>query len=315
MSLSPEEVELRRRGLGASEIAAILGVNPWRSALDVYLSKTGRKTERSSARTDLGHRIEPVIRDWYIDRQGECSWEVPTTLVHPELPWAMATPDCLLHLGERQKLAEFKMVGHRIRPHWTSGVPGYVVTQVLWQMFVTGIHDADVAVWFGLEEDDQDVIPVRYDAALVEEIRIVAEHFWHYHVEKDLPPDPEPTEDWMEYLISRFPVSSAPVMPMPNGAEEWALRYLAANAAITAAEQEKQLARTELQWILGFSEGMENPKYRVSWKSDAEGQIAWKALAMDLHPSPELIAKYTGKPPRRFTVRELREKRRKTAHE
>jgi hypothetical protein len=51
----------------------------------------------------------------------------------------------------------------------------------------------------------------------------------------------------------------------------------------------------------------------VTWKSDAEGHTAWKALAMDLNPTPELIEQYTGKPSRRFLVRELRKKGKKTA--
>jgi len=34
-------LELRRQGIGGSDAAAILGMNPWKSPMDVWLEKTG----------------------------------------------------------------------------------------------------------------------------------------------------------------------------------------------------------------------------------------------------------------------------------
>jgi len=41
MALTTEQREIRRRYLGSSDIAAIFGMSPWKSAYDVWLEKTG----------------------------------------------------------------------------------------------------------------------------------------------------------------------------------------------------------------------------------------------------------------------------------
>ena len=39
---SDEWLDARRNGIGGSDVAAVLGANPWRTPLEVWLSKTGQ---------------------------------------------------------------------------------------------------------------------------------------------------------------------------------------------------------------------------------------------------------------------------------
>lgn len=307
MSLSPEELELRKKGLGASEIACVLGLHPWRSGLSVWLEKTGRSQPSGpNSRTELGERMEPVIADWFVSQRRPQSWRKPTTLVHPEHSWALATPDLLCEYGDGvRSLAEFKLVGRRVRKHWENGIPGYVAAQVLWQQYVTGIENADVGVWFGLDDDDRDLIRCQYDAQLAQDMAGVAGLFWTQYVLGDTPPPVEPTTDWAQYIAQRYTRSAEPMISAPPEASGLVLQYL--NAQKTAAEAETALleAKNELQWMLGFHEGMNGLGFKVTWKSDSKGRPDWKAIAQELGVTEELIAKHTGAPSRRFLVREV----------
>lgn len=64
----------RRTYLGGSDCAAILGVSPWATPLDVFLEKTGQKVKTVDlAREKLfrrGKRLEPVVVDMLIEDEG-----------------------------------------------------------------------------------------------------------------------------------------------------------------------------------------------------------------------------------------------------
>jgi len=56
----------RTKTIGASEIGAILGVNPYMSPVDVWMVKTLRKPEfEGNAATERGLILEPAIAAWF----------------------------------------------------------------------------------------------------------------------------------------------------------------------------------------------------------------------------------------------------------
>ena len=63
MPITMEQRQARRHHLGSSDLAALLGVDPWRNAMDVYLDKTGALVEdqTSNMACDLGNLMEPVV--------------------------------------------------------------------------------------------------------------------------------------------------------------------------------------------------------------------------------------------------------------
>src|SRR6267142_5704216 len=60
---------VRRSGVGGSDVAAILGLSPWKSAMDVWLEKKGLLEETSDPNREflleLGTQLEPVIARLY----------------------------------------------------------------------------------------------------------------------------------------------------------------------------------------------------------------------------------------------------------
>ena len=64
---TPEWFEARRGLVTASDVPAIMGVNPWCTARDVFLRKIHGTEFQGNANTERGKLLEPVIFDRYAD--------------------------------------------------------------------------------------------------------------------------------------------------------------------------------------------------------------------------------------------------------
>lgn len=89
----------RRAGIGASEIAAVLGLSPYDSPFSLYWKKVNGWETEDNEDMEAGRRLETAIADWAADRIDPNE----NLVVHPaglygsaERPWQLATPDRLI---------------------------------------------------------------------------------------------------------------------------------------------------------------------------------------------------------------------------
>lgn len=145
--------ELRRQGVTASEIAAVLGISPWESPFSLYWRKVnGWRTEENEF-TSAGRHLEDAIAMWWNLEVGpgwpDFAMHRAGLYAHADRPWQLATPDRLIH-GELRALAllECKWVAHRW-DGWgepgTDDIPVYYRAQCLWQLDVLGVDEVHVA--------------------------------------------------------------------------------------------------------------------------------------------------------------------------
>ena len=106
MSLTPEQIALRRNTLGASEIAAVCGLDPFRGPWDVWADKMGLDIREEFAESDMGHLFERPLLEHYSRKTGVVL-AYPETLIHPIHRWVSATPD---GLGS-DRVVQVKVVG------------------------------------------------------------------------------------------------------------------------------------------------------------------------------------------------------------
>lgn len=163
--------ELRRAGVTASEIAAVMGLSPWDSAFNLYWSKLNDWRDDGNAYTSAGSHLETAIAEWWIAEQPLRSFVMcPAGLyAHPERPWQLATPDRLLCDGQMHDnpfpddpsyehqhpnsnvfaLLECKWVASPTWDGWgepgTDQIPVYYRAQGLWQADVLGVDEVHVA--------------------------------------------------------------------------------------------------------------------------------------------------------------------------
>jgi len=93
--VTPEQFEARRDGIGGSEIAAILGLDPFSGPLDVWLAKVEGYQKPTTEDMERGQFLEAGIADWYAQREqlGAGNLQPGLRLDHGSLPHVFATPD------------------------------------------------------------------------------------------------------------------------------------------------------------------------------------------------------------------------------
>lgn len=153
-SLSREDwLEVRKSGIGGSDAAAAVGLNPYMSPLELWLIKTRRDAnlprpdpQDTSEPIYWGTLLEPIVAASYTKQTGNKVRRVNAVLQHPTIPFMLANVDREVVGCRDVQLLECKTAGEFGARLWRDGVPEYVQLQVQHQLAVTGRHAADVAV-------------------------------------------------------------------------------------------------------------------------------------------------------------------------
>lgn len=178
-------LDLRRTGIGASDMPIVLGLRP--GLLALWGDKTGKapREKLEGEWLDWGHRLEPVIIEAFGDRTGWPTRRSGQLLRHPNLPWALATLDGEVQVEGEWYPLEVKTTGVNRAGDWEDGPPENYRVQVHQQMLVTGAPRAYIACLIG----GQRLVwaEVERDETLVRKIIAAGDEFWRY-VEAGVPP-------------------------------------------------------------------------------------------------------------------------------
>lgn len=153
--------EFRRHGIGASEIAAVMGISPYESPFSLYWQKTNDWQSDVNDEMRTGTFLEATIADWYAEHRDpheNLVFDTAGLYAHEDRPWQLATPDRLIYLT----CAECD--GDQPEDPWAPGclfcgARGYnpdlaALLECKWV----------AASWDGWGEDGTDRIPVHYRA-------------------------------------------------------------------------------------------------------------------------------------------------------
>lgn len=145
-----EWLRARRTGIGASEIAAVLGESRWGDAGTVYARKVA-PDEDDEAREwqEWGLRLEPVILEAYSSPRyaGRSVQRDGRLLRSREHPWALCTLDAWT--ADRGSEIPLELKTDRWGREWDDGPPVEYMLQLQHQMLVTGARRASIAVLVG----------------------------------------------------------------------------------------------------------------------------------------------------------------------
>ncbi|MBU66047.1 MAG: hypothetical protein CL858_11415 [Cupriavidus sp.] len=178
-------LEVRKQGIGGSDAAAAVGLNPYKSQLELWLEKTGREAELRKPDPDddtepiyWGTLLEPLVAAHYTKRTGNRVRRVNAVLQHREIPFMLANIDREVVGVENVGLLECKTAGINGARLWRDGVPEYVQLQVQHQLAVTGKSAGDVAVLICGQAFE--VHRIERDDALIARLIELEARFWRY---------------------------------------------------------------------------------------------------------------------------------------
>jgi putative phage-type endonuclease len=124
---------VRRTGIGGSDAAAAVGLNPYMSPLELWLDKTGR--DAGLAKPDphdttepvyWGTLLEPIVAAAYTQQTGNRVRKVNAVLQHPTIPFMLANLDREIVGVPGVQILECKTAGEFGARLWRDGVPEYV---------------------------------------------------------------------------------------------------------------------------------------------------------------------------------------------
>jgi putative phage-type endonuclease len=260
---TPGWYETRRHGIGSSDVAAILGRNPHRSAHDVYLDKLG-VPEPGSGNLEaiyFGQLLEPVVADEFA-RRASAEYgreirvlEVEGTLAHVDRPWQRANLDRLVvEDSAPAAVLECKTTGLRLAGEWQDEqVPEHALLQVHHQLAVTGFEHGYLAALIGGQRFTWR--RVDWDEWLCEYITRECERFWHEHVLARVPPPPDASQACRRALARTYPEAEpGKVVDLDEDMRRWVVRLRNAVELEKLAKVKREEAENHLIDAMGEAE-------------------------------------------------------------
>lgn len=293
-----EWLEVRKNGIGSSDASSAVGLNPYKSQLELWMEKTGRgaalpQVDPHDEESPMywGNILEPIVAAHYSKRTGNRVRKINAVLQHPDpdKAWMLANIDREVIGTSDVQILECKTAGINGARLWKEGVPEYVQLQVHHQLAVTGKQAADVAVLLGGQH--LEIHRIERDEALIANLIQLEREFWQY-VESDTPPPADGSESADLALRCLYPQDSGSTVDFSQD------RNLSATFADlvalreSIAQQEKLEAKLKqsLQQAMGNASGAVFETGEVTWKKAKDSTVL--DVATLLKDQPDLIQRY-----------------------
>lgn len=277
--MNPEQASARRKGIGGSDAAAILGISPFASSMDVWLDKTLRApiTEPDPERDflrDLGSVVEPFIGRRYEFETGRKLRSVPAPGVihHPLHDVILGSPDRLV-VGEKRGV-ELK-TENRFQDNFgdpgTDEVPDWYRVQCAHYMAITQFDQWDLALLHGGTRFG--IYPIERDVAGENDLLEFLLSWWDRHVVRDTPPDVDGSQAWATYLSRKFPKHTKPLIPADETTEAFAQKLVRVRWVIDEAEDMKSELENRLKLTIGENEGLAGEFGKITWRRSKDSVV------------------------------------------
>lgn len=308
---------LRAKSLGGSDIGALLGLSKYRSAVDVWMEKTGKELAiKDSLPLRFGTFAESFVADEYALETGTQLAPHDAAVVHPEYKYMHGHIDRFVLIADSPLIAsDGKITASRIlecktanpfaQSDWgdagSDQVPLSYLVQCVWYMMLTNIDRTDLAVLFG--NADFRIYEITRDLDLEQMVLERAISFWENHVIKDIPPAAISESDY-KTLFGKVTVNKSVEAPIETCELIKKLKQL--NAQVEQYESEISQIK---QSIMGQMQDAEVLTFQgqtlVTWKAPKPSlRLDAKRLSAD---HPDLVDQYQVpiQNSRRLVIKEL----------
>jgi putative phage-type endonuclease len=293
-----EWLKWRKLGIGGSDAGAVCGLNPYRTAMEVYLDKTkGSLTVSDNEAMRQGREFEDYVARRFMEATGKKVRRANFMYCDERNPFMLADVDRLV-VGENAGL-ECKTASPYLADRWENGkIPLHYQIQCHHYMSVCNADAWYIAVLiYGKEFKWQ---RMERDETVLSDLVRIEKEFWEEHVKKKKVPDPDGSRLADCVLAEYFRVSAGACIPL-SGFDGKLERRQALSEDIEKLETEKRRIEQELKLYLGEAELAENERYRVSWKTVSSSRLDEKRLKEE---RPEVYEQYKKTiQNRRFTVK------------
>jgi putative phage-type endonuclease len=280
----------RRTGLGGSDAAACMGMDPYKTPLQLYREKRGEVPEPDLSQNEAvqsGILLEPFIRERYEARTGRKVHRVNQMLRDPEYPFMLANLDGRI-VGEKG-LFEAKTAGFwaaQKSEDWgdttdenpSDLAPAKYAWQCLHYMRVGGYDYADLAAF--IAGQFLKIYRIQRDDALIARLIEAEADMWRRIQEGDAPP---PTS--LDDVKGLYPNSVDRSIEAIGEIVQMVGNVQFAKSQIKALEQEIEPLEIAIKAYMGEADRLTYGGEPITtWRSRASTSLDTKALKKD-HPA------------------------------
>ncbi len=180
--------------VGGSDVAAVFGVSPWVTPMELWMIKKGRMkpaVKANAGQLMMGHLLEPVAAYWYGEKTGNKVEEDTNLYQHADHPYALANFDRrFVRASDNEPgILECKSCTYHKADEWADGaVPLHYELQL---RFYLAVADVDIGAFSAIWGNNPDI-----DLAMPEIVRdrakedMIFERLdeWIWSLEHDKPP-------------------------------------------------------------------------------------------------------------------------------
>ena len=291
-------LKYRKQGIGGSDAGAVCGLNPYRTAIQVYYDKTSDSIEDvDNEAMRQGRELEEYVARRFCEASGKKVRRAHVMYYDEKNSFMLADIDRMV-VGENAGL-ECKTASPYSEEKWRDDkIPLSYQLQCYHYMSVCNADAWYIAVliygrdfkYYRIERDDE----------VIENLIRIEKEFWNEYVLKQVIPDPDGSKTADVAIAERFKESKSITIPL-TGFDERLERRQELLSLLEKIETEKRQIDQELKLYLGDAEIAENEHYRISWKNFSRSSIDEKRLKAE---QPEIYKKYRRETTsRRFTVK------------
>ena len=289
-NLSREEwLKYRTKGIGGSDVSIIAGINPFKSAHQLWLEKTGQiePEQTDSEYAHFGTLLEPIVRREFTQRTGIRVRQKHMLLQSEEYPFMFADLDGVINENGEMAVFEAKTASAYKQEVWEEGIPAPYILQVQHYMAVTGAKKTYIAALVGGNHFYHHA--VERDGEMIGKIVAMEKYFWETHVLGGMEPVPDGSEATTNYFNSRFRESNGETVELPEEALAVCMEYDRLSEELKKMEEAKNAAANQLKSYLKEAETGTVGGRKVTWKLVSKSTVDTKRLKSE---QPEVYSSF-----------------------
>lgn len=288
----------RKMGITGTDAGSICGLNPYKSAMQVFIDKTSDVTESSDNEAmRQGRDLEEYVARRFCEATGKKVRRINAICISEEHPFMLADFDRLI-VGERAGL-ECKTVSAYSSDKWKNGaIPLHYQLQVQHYLAVSGFDTWYIAALILGREFI--IHKIERDEELIENLVTIEKRFWEQNILAGFMPDPDGSDDCSKMIAEMYFKSDREKTIQLLGCNDLLYRRQELDELIKKLDKEKAEIEQKIKLEMQDAAYATTDDFRVSWTSFDQTRLDSKKLKEE---QPEIYEKYSKtSSSRRFTV-------------
>lgn len=284
----------KQKGIGGSDVATILGLNPYKSIFTLWLEKTGQiePPVLNNEYIEWGNILEPVIREKFAKETGFEVEENHWVMLHDQHDFMVANVDGEVtdpQFAGKKGVLEIKTAGERMRDQWEDGPPNHYMLQLQHYLAVLDYSYGYVAVLIG--GNTFKYYLVERDDYVIDNI-IQAEAEFMEMVENGVAPEISGHASDSDYLASAFPEDNGEIGELSDILEVYAKQYFNLQEQMKILQEEADYLKNLIKYEMKDFRILKSDDIRVNMPTIKKVSFDAKQFEKD---HPELYQKYKNK--------------------